>query len=166
MIGEGDYLEWGLSFLFGVGSALVPVISAEAGAIAAASMDTRFWMVPVILIGVGHTLGKVLLFTGVRRGFRWVMRYRRKSEVVSPPRTRLGRRLAEWSRRLVELLGQPVASGPIMFVSALIGFPPLLVVAVAAALSTTSLRLFAATVLCGRVLRFLIIAFPVAAASN
>lgn len=166
MKGSDDYLEWGLFFILGVSSALLPVINAEAAAIGAAAMNSGPWCVPVVLIGVGQTLGKVLLFAGVRGGSQWVSRYHRKGVDMAPPRTRFGRQLADYNRRLLTLLDRPVAGVPIMFASALTGFPPLLLVAIATAMSKTSLRMFAITVLIGRVTRFLIIAYPVAMASR
>lgn len=158
----GDALELFLYFLLGVGSALIPVINAEAGAAGAAALD-HTWVSAVVLIGLGQGVGKTVLFVGVRRGGHWVERFRR--ERPSRPRpTKVGATLARWSTQLIAQLDRPIVGGLVVFVSAISGVPPLLLVAVTAALSRVPLWVFTVNVVCGRIIRFFAIAYPVASA--
>ncbi len=161
----GEVAELVALLALGVGSALVPVINAEAVVVAAAATDAA-WVAPVVLIGLGQGVGKVAIFLGVRRGSRWARRFQRAGENPRRLRSRLGSRLVDVNQRMLGMLGRPVIGGAVVSASALVGFPPLLLVAVASGLSTVSVRVFSVCVICGRVLRFVIIAYPVASAAQ
>ena len=69
-----------------------------------------------------------------------------------------GRSAGAASKRLIILLDRPVVAAPIVFLSALVGMPPLLVTSVYAAGTQMSAATFGAICLVGRSIRFIAIA--------
>ncbi|MFX4286476.1 hypothetical protein ACQBJO_00535 [Janibacter sp. G349] len=165
MSGLAGSLELGAFFALGVLSALVPIVNAEAISVGAAAVD-RTWLPSVVVIGLGQGVGKIVLFLGVRRGSAWTSRHLHKRSARTTTPSRLGAKVARWAKILIAQLDRPVVGGAVVFVSAISGFPPLLVVAVAAAMSQASLRIFALSVIAGRIMRFVLIAYPVASAAH
>ncbi|WP_375433503.1 hypothetical protein [uncultured Friedmanniella sp.] len=147
---------------FGVLSALVPLANAEAYVFASQLARKAGPLSVIIGVAVGQTIGKVLLFYGVRRGkeFRGVRRHRAvlRQQPVGPVRTRLRRVLAY----LLLLVGQKRWGLPITFVAAVVGLPPLYAVALLAGATRMRLGYFAVVVLAGRLLRFALVAYGVA----
>lgn len=142
----------------GVLSALVPLVNAEAY-IVASQVSTLAGPIPVAIgIGLGQTIGKVLLFLGVRRGkqFRVVRRERAKlrRQEVGPFR----RRLRRAATTLLALVGQERWGVPIVLLAALTGIPPLYAVALLAGATRMRLGWFTLAVLVGRVARFVLVA--------
>lgn len=164
-----------LSF-FGLGlvSAFLPFVNAEAAAVGAAAKESQGWFVLVVVLALGQTLGKVLIFVGVRRGGRWTSRWTHGRTPAAVDTVEVeARRWRRWRRALRALTVAMVASierpviGPLVFfASALVGIPPLLGVAVVAGASKASLPVFTTAVVVGRVGRFSLIALPVATALN
>jgi membrane protein YqaA with SNARE-associated domain len=164
-----------LSF-FGLGlvSAFLPFVNAEAAAVGAAAKESQGWFVLVVVLALGQTLGKVLIFVGVRRGGRWTSRWTHGRAPAAVDTVEVeARRWRRWRRALRALTVAMVASierpviGPLVFfASALVGIPPLLGVAVVAGASKASLPVFTTAVVVGRVGRFSLIALPVATALN
>jgi membrane protein YqaA with SNARE-associated domain len=164
-----------LSF-FGLGlvSAFLPFVNAEAAAVGAAAKESQGWFVLVVVLALGQTLGKVLIFVGVRRGGRWTSRWTHGRTPAAVDTVEVeARRWRRWRRALRALTVAMVASierpviGPLVFLaSALVGLPPLLGVAVVAGASKASLPVFTTAVVVGRVGRFSLIALPVATALN
>ena len=150
------------SFGYGVLSALVPLANAE-GYVVVSRVSSIGHAAPVVAgIALGQTLGKVLLFLGVRRGrsFPFVrhQRARIRRQSVGPARRRF-RRVLSASLRLV---GEKRWGLPIVLLAAVLGFPPLYAVAMLAGATRMRIVLFAATVLVGRTLRFVLVARGVA----
>ena len=146
---------------FGVISALVPVINAEAYVITS-QVSALAGPIPIAVgVGVGQTIGKLLLFLGVRRGkdFPFV-RHRRervRAAQVGPIRERLRVALAQ----LLALVGQKRWGLPIVLIAAVIGVPPLYAVALLAGATQMRTPWFAITVLVGRVARFVLVALGI-----
>jgi membrane protein YqaA with SNARE-associated domain len=143
---------------FGVVSAIVPVVNAEAYVIAS-QMSAVAGPIPIAIgIAVGQTIGKLVLFFGVREGRELsFVKHRRelqKQRPVGPTRARLRAAVA----KLLDLVGQKRWGLPIVLVAAIIGFPPLYAVALLAGATTMRPLWFGLTVFVGRLCRFLLVA--------
>ena len=143
---------------FGIVSALIPIVNAEAYIIAS-QMSAVAGPIPIAIgIAIGQTLGKLLLFFGVREGkelsFVKHRREMREDRPVGPTRARL--RAA--GAKLLDLVGKERWGLPIVFIAALVGFPPLYAVALLAGATTMRPLWFGLTVLVGRLCRFLLVA--------
>lgn len=150
------------SFGYGVLSALVPLANAE-GYVVVSGVSSIGRTAPVVAgIALGQTLGKVLLFLGVRRGkqFPFVRRERARlrSKPIGPARRRFRRAVAT----LLRLVGEKRWGLPIVLLAAVTGFPPLYAVALLAGATRMRLGWFTAVVLVGRTVRFLLVARGVA----
>jgi membrane protein YqaA with SNARE-associated domain len=143
---------------FGTVSAVVPVVNAEAYVIAS-QMSAVIGPIPIAIgIAIGQTLGKLLLFFGVREGkelpFIKHRREAQKQRPVGPTRARFRAAMA----KLLDLVGQKRWGLPIVLVAAIVGFPPLYAVALLAGATTMRPIWFGLTVLVGRLCRFLLVA--------
>ena len=157
----GVFLAWLTSVAFGVVSAIVPVVNAEVYVLVS-QVSAVAGIVPVAVgVGIGQTVGKCLLFLGVRRGrrFRFVREHRARSRVE--PRGRLRQAWHDAIQALLRLVGTKRWGLPITLLAAVVGFPPLYAVALLAGATTMKLRYFAPIVLVGRVTRFLLVAYGV-----
>jgi membrane protein YqaA with SNARE-associated domain len=98
-----------------------------------------------VAAGLGATIGKIIWYEVARRGVesRWVQKK------LSKPKTRAS--YDKWSDRMQ---GRPWYAGAVMFVSSLVGLPPLLVMAVVAGALRMPMWVFVPTVLAGRCVRF------------
>ena len=146
---------------YGVASAFIPILNAEAFVVAAAAGGVTFAVLGVAGAAVGQTVGKVTIFLLVRRG----VHHRFLRERPPRPRKTLTGwrlRLRTWSERLLLHLDRPVVGGLVVLASAAGGVPPLAVVAVMAGLRRTPLASFAIAVVVGRLARFAVLAWPVA----
>ena len=143
---------------FGTVSAIIPIVNAEAYVIAS-QMSAVAGPIPIAIgIAIGQTVGKLLLFFGVREGKELsFVKHRRevlKQRPVGPTRARIRAATA----KLLDLVGQERWGLPIVFLAAVIGFPPLYAVALLAGATTMSPVWFGLTVLVGRLCRFLLVA--------
>jgi membrane protein YqaA with SNARE-associated domain len=143
---------------FGVLSAIFPLANAE-GYIIASQVSAVAGAIPVAVgIGIGQTIGKLMLFLGVRGGksTRFFSEHKEKvrSRPVGPARMMLRRAL----RTLLELVGTKRWGLPIVLLAAVVGIPPLYAVALLAGATKMKLALFALVVLAGRVTRFVLFA--------
>lgn len=143
---------------FGTVSAVVPVVNAEAYVIAS-QVSAVAGPIPIAIgIAIGQTIGKLLLFFGVREGkelsFIKHRREARKQRPVGPARARFRAATA----KLLDLVGQKRWGLPIVLVAAIFGFPPLYAVALLAGATTMRPIWFGLTVLVGRLCRFLLVA--------
>ncbi len=143
---------------FGTVSAVIPIVNAEAYVIAS-QMSAVAGPIPIAIgIALGQTVGKLLLFFGVRQGkelsFIKHRREVRKQHPVGPARARFRAVMA----KLLDLVGQERWGLPIVLVAAIVGFPPLYAVALLAGATTMSPVWFGLTVLVGRLCRFLLVA--------
>lgn len=146
---------------FGALSAVIPLANAEAYVIAS-QVSAVAGAVPIAVgVGIGQTIGKCLLFFGVRTGkdLPWLRRQRAKGQTrpVGPIRARFRRLIA----KLLALVGQERWGLPIVLLAAVVGLPPLYAVALLAGATTMRLPAFAVTVLIGRITRFLLVAYGI-----
>ncbi len=159
--GGAEVLALLTSIGFGVISALIPIVNAEAYVIAS-QWSAAAGPIPVAIgIGLGQTVGKLLLFLGVRRGkeFPFVQHRRERRQTKPVSRTRL--RVRSVMSFLLTLVGQKRWGLPIVFLAAVVGIPPLYAVALLAGATTMRVPWFVATVLVGRIGRFVLVALGV-----
>lgn len=157
----GDLLALLSSVAFGILSAIVPIANAETYVIASQVSELAGAVPIAVGVGIGQSIGKLLLFLGVRRGkdFPFVRhrRERARQTPIGPVRTRF-RRAIRW---LLALVGTKRWGLPITFVAALVGIPPLYAVALLAGATRMRVRWFYLVVLVGRVSRFVLVALGV-----
>lgn len=154
----GDVALLGAAFLFGVGSALLPVfLNAELYLVGNAALVSESIIVAVVFaLSIGTVIGKAFVFELARMGRRTI-----RDSVRKPSSNRWVlalRRVSDW---MLTLLDRPYAGGVTVFVSSLVGVPPLAIVTVVAGASSQSRVLFLAMVFIGRTAQFLAIAFVV-----
>ena len=143
---------------FGTVSAVIPIVNAEAYVIAS-QMSAVMGPIPIAIgIAIGQTIGKLLLFFGVREGkeLRFV-KHRREIQKQRPVRP-VRARFRVFMAKLLDLVGQERWGLPIVLVAAVVGFPPLYAVALLAGATTMKPVWFGLTVLVGRLCRFLLVA--------
>ncbi len=127
-------------------SALFPLVNAEAYLVAVsfATSSTRLWALAFVA-GAGQTVGKIIWYEVARRSLDW--RWVRKKLDRAHTRELLTR----WRERFN---AKPWLWSGVLFVSASVGLPPLLILAVVAGQLQVSRIWFVVTVLLGRTLRF------------
>ncbi len=158
VIGWAEVLALLTSIGYGVMSAIFPPANAEAYVVAS-QVAALAGTVPVAVgVSIGQTVGKLLLFVGVRRGRESrLFRERRaaaKAVAVGPLRTKV----RAWVATLLGLIGQKRWGLPIVALSAVLGFPPLYAVALLAGATRMRIHWFGLVVLGGRIVRFVLIA--------
>jgi membrane protein YqaA with SNARE-associated domain len=144
---------------YGLASAVVPLVNAEAFAVLA---GTRGGHVAFIVLGLalGQTAGKLLLLESTRRASgplgRWIARRPRSGSVTA--------RAARWAVPIRRWLSRRGTALPTVLVSATTGIPPLAMVSLAA--GTAGLRRWEFVTVCllGRLIRFAALALPAALA--
>ena len=159
LVGWGDVAALMTSVGYGMLSAVVPVASAEAYVVASQVSRVAGPVAVALGLAVGQTIGKVLLFYGVRRGkeARTARHRADRPAPTSPARVRLRAAL----QVLLDLVGQKRWGLPITFVAAVVGVPPLYAVALLAGATQMRVTYFAAVVLAGRAARFVLMAYGV-----
>ncbi len=138
---------WLTTFAIGIASALLPFLPIELYIVGAGAAEngTANAISLGIAAGLGATVGKVIWYEIARRGVesRWVQKKLEK------PKTRAS--YEKWSARMQ---GRPWYAGGLMFLSALVGLPPLLVMAVVGGALRMPMVVFVPTVVVGRSARF------------
>lgn len=142
----------GLALATGVGSALVPVLNAEAWALFAATGPVDTLLAVVLALAAGQTVGKLVLFESGRRGRAWHPWRRRP----------VSARTARWTDRVTGWLTSRRSGPPLVLAAASIGVPPLAVVSVAAGAAGQRRRVFVPLCLLGRTVRFSVLVLPLA----
>ena len=120
----GVLFAWLTSVAFGVVSAIITVVNAEVYVLVS-QVSAVAGVVPVAVgVGIGQTIGKCLLFLGVRRGrqFRFVREHRAK--VRTEPRGRVRQAWHDAIQFLLRLVGTRRWGLPITMLAAVLGFPP------------------------------------------
>jgi membrane protein YqaA with SNARE-associated domain len=150
------------SFGYGVLSAIVPLANAESYVVVS-GISSIGRAAPVVAgVALGQTLGKVLLFLGVRRGKQFPFVRREKARFRRGTAGPRRRRLSEAIATLLRLVGEKRWGLPIVLLAAVAGVPPLYAVALLAGATRMRLGWFAAAVLVGRTARFVLVARGVA----
>ncbi|MGB7448535.1 MAG: hypothetical protein WA892_05355 [Ornithinimicrobium sp.] len=135
-----------LTFLTCVVSALVPLVNAEAYLVAVSLSSSRAGLWGLAFVGaLGQTVGKVIWYEAARQSLSWGWVRRR---LETPKRQEA---LVRWRGRFAERPWMPIS---VLFLSASVGLPPLLIIAVLAGQLHVSRVGFVVTVLVGRTLRF------------
>ena len=143
---------------YGVVSAVVPIVNAELF-VAASQVSAVAGTIPVAVgVGIGQTIGKLLLFLGVRHGRELPFVRHRRERARTRPKGPARQRFGGFVQRLLALVGQKRWGLPITFVAAVVGIPPLYAVALLAGATTMRALWFTLVVLVGRVLRFVLVA--------
>jgi hypothetical protein len=149
-------------------SAFVPVTPIEPYLIVVATAGDQPPLPVSVTAAAGQTAGKLLIFLATRatlrsgRVRRWADRVARRygdraGPVAEAREHGVRTRIRTAGRRLIALLDRPALVAPTVFVSAVVGVPPLLAVSVHAARTRVPATVFALCCLAGRALRFLAI---------
>ena len=151
---------------FGVVSAVVPVINAEAYVVGS-QMTAVAGAVPIAVgVGIGQMAGKLILFLTVRQGRELSFVRHRRAEARRAPVSRTRARFRTEVARLLDLVGQKRWGVPIVLLAAVVGLPPLYAVALLAGATRMRIPWFAAAVLVGRVFRFVLLAVGMGGLQN
>ena len=147
-----------LACCVGVVSALLPVVNAEAVMVGSSALQEPLVVAVVVAaMSLGQTGGKLLIFTGSRRG---AMRWRTR-------RAQARSRTPNWVRRanakLLNWLSHPVGGPAAVAVSATVGLPPLAVLSASAGVSSLRSLSFCLACFMGRLVRFTTLAGSVSA---
>lgn len=145
-----------LTFAVAVISAVLPLVNVEAYLlmVVAKSVSYQVWAL-ALAAAAGQTLGKLVLFLcarGALRSRRLQNWYERRVAKASGKRG--AARMQRWSERLNRLSSKRAGAFAVVFVSASVGLPPLLLISILAAGTALSAAAFTAACLSGRWLRF------------
>jgi membrane protein YqaA with SNARE-associated domain len=143
---------------FGVLSAVIPLANAEAYVIASQVSEAAGAVPVAVGVGIGQTIGKLLLFFGVRRGKEFPFMRAKKSEIAQRPVSPRRAQFRAAIRKLLALIGQKRWGLPIVLLAAVVGLPPLYAVALLAGATKMRAVWFGLCVLVGRVTRFVLVA--------
>lgn len=150
---------------FGIGSAVVPVMNAEAYVLAVGATHALNPVVAAAGVSVGQTIGKVAMFLAVRYRPGYAARKTKEPKPVDLD-TRWGR-FVQWNRdltkRLLDAMSDSRWGVPVTLLSAFVGIPPLYGVALIGGASRMRTVVFTLSVLAGRGARFILLALGVSA---
>lgn len=136
---------------YGLLSAVVPLVNAEAYVLAARA--SGWGTASVVGITVGQAVGKLVLFLAARRGRQLPVYHWRRSPRVEGPVSPPGR-FRRLTARLLVLLGTKRWGLPVVLLAAVVSIPPLYAVAILAGTTSMKTGWFLATVTVGRLARF------------
>lgn len=154
-----------LAVAFGVGSAVVPVLNAEAYVIGAGVSGALDPVAAAIGVSIGQAAGKIAMFLAVRYRPGYAKSHPKPPTPLDLS-TRWGR-FRQWvrdlSQRMLGLLGDARYGLPVTVLSSFSGIPPLYAVALIAGASRMRVVDFGLAVLGGRTVRFVLLALGVSA---
>jgi membrane protein YqaA with SNARE-associated domain len=160
-VGWPEVLALLTSVGYGLVSAIVPVINAEAYVVAS-QVTAVAGAVPVAVgITLGQTAGKVAMFYAVREGRQLPFVKARREERRARPASANRLRWRAFLDRLLQLVGDPRWGLPITFLAAFVGVPPLYAVALLAGATRMNGGWFTVMVFAGRLIRFVLIALGI-----
>lgn len=145
--------------LFGLLSAYFPPLNAEIYAVAAPVVFPESWVLHVSAMTAGLVIGKVSHFVAAAKGAEAYTRRKEEKEAEEGEKKRTGRisrRLASWSKAMIDVLDRPRLGPLVMLASAGVGFPPMALVTVAAGIRRISLTVFVVVTTLGCLARFLV----------
>ncbi len=124
------------------------------------------WVLHVSAMTGGLVLGKFTHFVAAAKGAEVFTKRRQEKEAQQEGRTgrggsRVGQRLAAWSKAMIDVLDRPRLGPLVMLASSGVGFPPLAVVTVAAGVKRVSALVFLGVTILGCLARFLATAWLV-----
>jgi membrane protein YqaA with SNARE-associated domain len=148
---------------FGIGSAVIPVMNAEAYVLGVGVSGALNPVVAAVGVAIGQTIGKLAMFLAVRYRPGYAARKTKEPKPVDLD-TRRGR-LIQWNRdlskRLLDALSDRKWGIPVTWLSAFVGIPPLYGVAIIGGASRMGVATFTLSVLTGRAARFILLALGV-----
>ncbi|TCC59363.1 hypothetical protein E0H73_22150 [Kribbella pittospori] len=148
---------------FGIGSAVVPVMNAEAYVLGVGVSGALDPVVAAIGVSIGQTIGKVAMFLAVRYRPGYASRMSEEPKAVNLD-TRWGR-FVQWNRdvskRLLDAMSDRRWGVPVTLLSASVGIPPLYGVALIGGASRMGVVTFTLSTLAGRGARFILLALGV-----
>lgn len=158
-------------FGFAIAAALIPILIAEAYLLVNIAVVDESLVWPLLAVmTLGTLIGKLLLFWGARSSRKLLDARVAQAEsraveyaAEDPDARPIVTKLRRWSQSLLRFLGEPVKGPVTVFVSAVVGIPPLAVVAFLAGASQQRATWFALAVFAGRGIRFIVFALPVIA---
>jgi len=155
--------ELALAVGFGIGSAVIPVMNAEAYVLGVGVSGALDPVVAAVGVSVGQTIGKIAMFLAVRYRPGYAAKKDKEPKPVNLD-TRRGR-LIQWNRgvskRLLDALSDRRWGIPVTLLSSAVGVPPLYGVALIAGASRMGVITFSLSVLAGRLARFITLALGV-----
>ena len=157
-----------ISLLFGLAAAglvsgLLPFVNAEAILTVAVLGAHQSWLAMAASIAVGQVVAKTIIFVGSREGVDRVRGRQRVGRPVGHARVRaLSRVTASRVTQMLATLERPLAGSVLVGVSAVVGLPPLAATSVLAGAAHMRIVLFCSTCLVGRLIRFGLLAYPLA----
>lgn len=152
-------------------SSIVPVFNSEVYLLATQALGVTAEVTAALGLAVGQTIGKIVLLLALRHGTKLPIlqrqlarsRQRAAHQAERRPPGRLRLTYRRWSERLLELIGHSHWGPLIIFLSAATGLPPLLAVQFIVPATKMPTSVYAVTVLIGRSVLFLAIAFGASA---
>src|SRR3954471_18593044 len=148
---------------FGIGSAVVPVMNAEACVLAVGATHALNPVVAAAGVPAGKPIGKVAMFLAARYRPGYAARKTKEPKPVDLD-TRWGR-FVQWNRdvskRLLDAMSDQRWGIPVTLLSAFVGIPPLYAVALLGGASRMKTVVFTLSVLAGRAARFVLLALGV-----
>ena len=148
---------------FGIGSAVIPILNAEAYVLGVGVSGALDPVVAAVGVSVGQTIGKVAMFLAVRYRPGYAAKKDKEPKPVNLE-TRRGR-FIQWNRevskRLLDALSDRRWGIPVTLLSSSVGIPPLYGVALIAGASRMGVVTFSLSVLIGRLARFITLALGV-----
>ena len=137
------------TFFFAIVSALLPLVNIEVYLAATANrLGVGEAVVVAVASAAGQTIGKLIWYLG---GLKFTETRWLRHKLDRRNRRRI---LETWHARIE---GRPFTSSAVMLLSAVVGIPPLLVLAILAGVVRMPLLIFVPTVLVGRSIRFWLI---------
>jgi membrane protein YqaA with SNARE-associated domain len=159
--GWSDLVALLTSIGFGTASAVFPLANAETYVVAS-QVSAVAGIVPIAIgVALGQSVGKLLLFLGVRRGREFRIMQRRRQKTDGPSTGPVRMRLRAWIGWLLALIGRPRWGLPIVGMAAVVGIPPLYAVALLAGATKMRAVWFFLVAATGRIARFLIVALGI-----
>jgi membrane protein YqaA with SNARE-associated domain len=148
---------------FGIGSAVIPILNAEAYVLGVGVSGALDPVVAAVGVSVGQTIGKIAMFLAVRYRPGYAAKKDKEPKPVDLD-TRRGR-FVQWNRevskRLLDALSDRRWGVPVTLLSSSVGIPPLYGVALIAGASRMGVVTFSLSVLIGRLARFITLALGV-----
>ncbi|WP_426247168.1 VTT domain-containing protein [Nocardioides sp. LHG3406-4] len=135
------------TFFFSFGSALLPLLNAEAYVAVAANSHPAVLI--ALIAAVGQMVGKILWYYAGANAEKLPWLHRKMDQ----PKARAN--MEKWQARTQ---GRPWFTALLLFASASLGFPPYAVMAALAGVLRVNLMVFLVTGLVGRFLRFWVVA--------
>ncbi|WP_410786370.1 hypothetical protein [Kribbella sp. C-35] len=148
---------------YGIGSAVVPFVNAEAYVLGVAATHAMNPLVAASGVAAGQTIGKVAMFLAVRYRPGYAARKTKEPRPVDLD-TRWGRfvqRNRDLSKRLLDAMSDSRWGIPVTLLSAFAGVPPLYGVALIGGASRMKTVVFTLSVLAGRGARFILLALGI-----